>query len=118
MSQVLTFNFRCRLLEIVKSFENDEDDDDEDELDDDFEESDIYETQIEKQSDLQQQQQQLTFQIPQQQIQNDKSVEIKKETSGQGPIIINLFALEPSDILPWLLVRLHCKSAATDGVNN
>ena len=116
MSQVLTFNFRCRLLEIVKSFENDDDDDDE--LDDDFEESDIYETQIEKQSDLQQQQQQLTFQIPQQQIQNDKSVEIKKETSGQGPIIINLFALEPSDILPWLLVRLHCKSAATDGVNN
>ena len=118
MSQVLTFNFRCRLLEIVKSFENDEDDDDDDELDDDFEESDIYETQIGKQSDLQQQQQQLTFQIPQQQIQNDKSVEIKKETSGQGPIIINLFALEPSDILPWLLVRLHCKSAATDGVNN
>ena len=117
MSQVLTFNFRCRLLEIVKSFENDEDDDDDDELDDDFEESDIYETQIEKQSDLLQQQQ-LTFQIPQQQIQNDKSVEIKKETSGQGPIIINLFALEPSDILPWLLVRLHCKSAATDGVNN
>ena len=100
MSQVLTFHFRCRLLEIVKSFENDEDDDDDDELDDDFEESDIYETQIEKQSDLQQQQQQLTFQIPQQQIQNDKSVEIKKETSGQGPIIINLFALEPSDILP------------------